>query len=153
MTARWQWRDRSSWAVRKGFVHEWFHLRIGASGCPLSDMHFQNVNLSLSLPAVLTIPPSGDASNWAPGTCCSTVLMQEATACSSSRRWLSEGVGSKGTVLNDFLSSGEILGDSTFASALVPGRNIPASTSSVVVTINKMNTTQMGEAIIVSFIL
>ena len=60
---------------------------------------------------------------------------------------MSEGAGSKGTVLKDFLSSGEILGDSTFASALVPGRSTPASTSSVVLTIKKRKTTQMDEAI------
>src|SRR6185295_17663318 len=113
-------------------------------------MHFQNLNLSLSLPAVLTIPPSGDASNWAPGTCCSTVLMQVATACWSSRRWLSDGVGSKGTVLNDLLSCGEILGDSTFASVLVPGRSTPASTSAVLLTTKKRKTASMDKATDVS---
>src|SRR6185295_9297685 len=98
MTARWQWRVRSSWTVLKGVVHDLFHSWIGASGCPLSDMHFQNLNLSLSVPAVLMIPPSGDASKWAPGTSRSTALMQEATAYSSLRRWVSEGACSKGTV-------------------------------------------------------
>jgi len=76
--------------------------------------------------------------------------MQEATACSSSRRWLSEGAGSKGTVLKDFLSRGENLGDSTFASALVPGRSTPASTSAVLLTTKKRKTASMDKATDVS---
>jgi hypothetical protein len=63
---------------------------------------------------------------------------------------LSEGAGSKGTVLKDFLSSGENLGDSSFASALVPGRSTPASTSFVLLTNDKRKTAQMDETIDVS---
>src|SRR5207237_7409099 len=92
-------------------------------------------------------------SKWAPGASRSTVLMQEATAYSSSRRWVSEGAGSNGTVLKDFLSSGDILGGSAVASALVPGRSTPASLSSAVVTINGMKITQAGKPIVISFML
>ena len=77
---------------------------------------------------------------------------------------MSEGAGSKGIVLNDFLSSGGVWGDSTVAvdgaavapevaSAEVSGRGILASLSSAAVTIKEMNTKQMGEAIAVSFML
>jgi hypothetical protein len=63
---------------------------------------------------------------------------------------MSEGAGSKGTVLKDFLSSGDSFSDSTFASALVPGRSTPPSTSSEVPTIKKRKTAQMDETIDVS---
>ena len=103
------------------------HLLIGASGCPLSDIHFQNLNLSLSMPTLLTMLPSTYASKWPPGTSLSTVFMQRPTARSSSCRSASEGAGSKGIVLKDFLSSG------------VSG--------SVALTNNELKTKQMDEAI------
>ena len=62
-----------SWTAFDSFVYSSPHLLIGASGCPFCDMHFQNLNLSLSIPTVLTMPPSTNASKWPPGTSLSTV--------------------------------------------------------------------------------
>ena len=158
------WGGRYSWTALDSFVYSSPHLLIGASGCPLCDIHFQNLNLSLSMPTVLMMPPSTDASKWPPGTSLSTVLMQRATTRSSSRRCVSEGAGSNGIVLNDFLSSGGVWGGSTVAvegAAVAPevasveasGRAVLASLSSAALTIKEMKTKQMGEAIAVSLML
>ena len=77
---------------------------------------------------------------------------------------MSEGAGSNGIVLNDFLSSGGVWGGSTVAvdgAAVAPevasveasGRGVLASLSSAALTINQMITKQMGEAIAVSVML
>ena len=77
---------------------------------------------------------------------------------------MSEGTGSNGIVLNDFLSSGGVWGGSTVAvdgAAVAPevasveasGRGVLASLSSAAVTIKEMKTKQMGKAIAVSFML
>jgi len=67
------WGGCCSWTVLNSFVYSSPHLLIGASGCPFCDMHFQNLNLSLSIPTVVTMPPSTNASKWPPGTSLSTV--------------------------------------------------------------------------------
>lgn len=121
--------------------------------CPLSDIHLQNLKFSLSIPVVLTIPRSVDASKWPPGTCILTVFTQEAMVSSSSRRCDAEGAGSKGTVLKYFLSSDTVGGGSTVASVFVPGKSTPASLISKVRPINNMNTKQMGETLLVGFML
>ena len=77
---------------------------------------------------------------------------------------MSEGAGSNGIVLNDFLSSGGVWGGSTVAvdgaavalevaSVEASGRGVLASLSSAALTINQMITKQMGEAIAVSVML
>ena len=77
---------------------------------------------------------------------------------------MSEGAGSNGIVLNDFLSSGNVWGGSTVAvdgAAVAPevasveasGRGVLASLSSAALTINQMITKQMAEAIAVSVML
>ena len=77
---------------------------------------------------------------------------------------MSEGAGSNGIVLNDFLSSGGVWGGSTVAvdgAAVAPevasveasGRGVLASLSSAALTINQMITKQMAEAIAVSVML
>jgi hypothetical protein len=158
------WGGCCSWTALNSFVYSSPHLLIGASGCPFCDMHFQNLNLSLSMPTLLMMPPSTDASKWPPGTSLSTVLMQRATTRSSSRRCVSEGAGSNGIVLNDFLSSGGVWGGSTVAvdgGAVAPevasveasGRGVLASLSSAALTINHMITKQMAEAIAISLML
>jgi hypothetical protein len=93
-------------------------------------MHFQNLNLSPSMPKLLTMPLSAYASKRPPGSSLSTVFTQSATTRSSSRRCASGGAGSNGIVLKDFLSS-EVRG-----SAALTG--------------NELNIEQMDEAMTVS---
>jgi len=62
------------------------------------------------------MPPSTYASKWLPGTKLSAVFMQRPTTRSSSRRCASEGAGSGGIVLKDFLSSG-VSGSAALASS------------------------------------
>jgi hypothetical protein len=70
---------------------------------------------------------------------------------------VSEGAGSNGIVLKDFLSSGDVWGGSTVApeaaSVEAPGRSVLASLSSAALTINEMKTKQIDEAIDVFFML